>query len=56
MTLFDTSSILQNEETLSELNEKAGYDFMLLGIIIPLFFGAMHFYVAPFKRRYTGTW
>ena len=27
---------------------------MLFFIILPLFYGAMHFYCAPFRRRYTG--
>ena len=56
MTLFDQSSIVQDKETLSELGDKAGYDGLMFAfIILPLFYSAMHFYTAPFRRRYTGT-
>ena len=46
---------MQDRESLSELGEKAGYDgLMLFFIILPLFYGAMHFYCAPFRKRYIG--
>ena len=55
LTLFDKSSITDNEGGLTELGQKIGYDgLMLCTIILPLFFSAMHFYCAPFKKRYTG--
>lgn len=54
MALFDGPSIVGERETLQELGEKAGYDsLMLFFIILPLFYGAMHFYCAPFRKRYT---
>ena len=56
MTLFEKSSILQDYESLTEFEQKTGYDIpILIFVIFPMFFGAMHFYVAPIKRRYTKT-
>ena len=56
MALFEKSSILQDFESLTELEQKTGFDIPILVLIIfPMFFGAMHFFVAPVKRRYKTT-
>ena len=57
MALFEKSSVLQQLDLYSNFQQKIGNDDMLLVLIIlPMFFAAMHFYLAPFKQRYTHTW
>ena len=54
MALFEKSSIIQEPIDFTKLEKKIGYDdIFLLFIIFPMFFAAMHFYLAPIKQRYT---
>ena len=50
MALFEKSSIIQEPIDFTQWEKKIGYDdVFLLFIILPMFFAAMHFYLAPVK-------
>ena len=56
MTLFEADGINEKDEvhSLYQLFDIVSIDaILLITIILPLFLAAMHFFTAPFRKRYT---
>jgi len=56
MTLFEQDGVASAEDvhSIAQIFDLVSVDlFLLLTIITPMFFAAMHFYTAPLRRKYT---
>jgi len=55
MTLYEGEGVVEQDEkhTIAQIFDLISLDaFLLVTFIFPMFFSAMHFYTAPFRKKY----